>query len=144
MKTNTFVYAMYIKTTPEKLWEALTTSEFTEKYWGPDGRKLETDWKAGSSVRTIRPDGKTDWQGKVLECDPPKLLSFTFQTGANKEQIEEPASTVTYLLEPQSSGTKLTVTHIDLSEIMLPKITGGWTYVLSSLKSLLETGIALG
>jgi uncharacterized protein YndB with AHSA1/START domain len=138
MNTNTFVYSTIIKTTPEKLWEALTTSDFTEKYWGSDGRKLETDWKVGSPVRTIRPDGKTDWQGKVLQCDPPKLLSFTFEVIPS-----EPVSTVTYVIEPQKSGTKLTVTHIDLSEVMLSKISGGWTYVLSSLKSLLETGIAL-
>jgi uncharacterized protein YndB with AHSA1/START domain len=79
MEKPTFVYEIYIDTTAEELWKALTSPDYTEKYWG--GRRIRSDWKKGSPVEHIRPDGGSDWHGEVLIADPPKHLSYTFITG---------------------------------------------------------------
>lgn len=76
MDKPVFTYVTDIATTPEQLWEALTSGDFTYQYWG--GRRIESAWKPGSPVKHVREDGGTDWQGEVLEADPPKRLSYTF------------------------------------------------------------------
>jgi uncharacterized protein YndB with AHSA1/START domain len=127
-----FVYVTYIATTPEKLWEALISPEFTKQYWG--GWSFESDWKVGSPVKFIDPHGGEDRVCEVLEFQPPKLLSYTWRS--------QPPSRVTFLLEPYGAVTRLTVTHEGLepgsSEYELTR--KGWIAILSSLKSLLETG----
>ncbi|HEY9658904.1 MAG TPA: SRPBCC family protein [Allocoleopsis sp.] len=130
-----FVYVVYIATTPEKLWEALTSGEFTQKYWG--GRKIQSDWKVGSPVKHVKDDGSSDWEGEVLQCDPPRLLSYTFHAPGEKQ--EQP-SRVVFELEPNGSTVKLTLTHDELDEKSFMVISRGWSAILSSLKSLLETG----
>jgi uncharacterized protein YndB with AHSA1/START domain len=135
-----FVYVMYIETTPEKLWDALISPEFTKKYWFDIS--VTSDWKVGSPM-TYMKDGKELVQGKVLAFDRPKLLSYTFRE-ANTEASNEPPTKVTLEIEPEA-GTKtvrLTVTHTDfiLNSKHRPSISGGWPAVLSGLKSLLETG----
>lgn len=140
MNTEKFVYVMFINTSPQTLWNALTTSEFTEKYWGPEGRKILSDWKIGSSVSVVKPDGSPDWQGEVLACEPPKKLSFTFHLNGSKELSAEPVSKVTYLIEPAKASVKLTVIHEELSEKVRNGISQGWPQILSVLKTLLETG----
>ena len=72
-----FVYVTYIATTPEKLWEALTKADFTEKYWF--GSRIQSEWKVGSPFTIHTGVADKDWQGKVLQCDPPRLLSYTFR-----------------------------------------------------------------
>jgi len=134
MNKPVFVYETYIDTTAKKLWEALTSPEFTEQYWG--GRRIQSNWEKGSTVKHIRPDGGFDWQGEVLEVDPPKLLSYTWETDEN-ESIK-----VTFELEPYGSVMRLRVTHHFRTEI-IPNIKGGWIAIISSLKSLLETDTAL-
>lgn len=130
-----FVYVVYIATTPEKLWEALTSGEFTQKYWGE--RRIQSDWNVRSPVKHIKDDGSSDWEGEVLQCDPPRLLSYTFHA---PEKKEEQPSRVVFELEPSGSTVKLTLTHNELDEKSFMIISRGWSAILSSLKSLLETG----
>lgn len=134
-----FVYVTYIATTPEKLWEALTSGDFTEKYWF--GSRIESAWKVGSSfkIHTGVPD--KDWLGKVLQCDPPRLLSYTFRVGSSDH-----FSRVLIQLEQHGPVVKLTLTHDELDEKddkFFKGISQGWPAVLSNLKSLLEGGSPL-
>lgn len=145
MNPPTFVYVSYIKTTPEELWNALTRSEFSEQYWG--GRRLESDWKAGSSFKAYLPDGTLDLSGEVLEVDPPRRLAYTFDAG-----IGEKPSRVRFeiaRLPARKPGAqpevKLTVTHdaFPPGSRIVEGVSQGWPAFVSSLKSLLETGVAL-
>ncbi|MBS1962045.1 MAG: SRPBCC family protein [Bdellovibrionales bacterium] len=138
-----FVYVTYIKTTPEKLWEALTSSTFTRQYWF--GCEVTSDWKVGSPMTYVM-NGEKKVEGKVLVADRPKLLSYTFRE-AFGESAKEPPTKVTLELEPEA-GTetvRLTVTHTDFiaGSKHRPSISGGWPAVLSNLKSFLETGKTL-
>ncbi len=143
MNTDNFIYIIYINTTPQKLWDALTKTEFISQFWGTDGRSIESDWKVGSPVTLIRGNGEIDWEGNVLRSEPPTLLSFTFHCKWKKELSVEKPSRVTYSIEPQETGVKFTVVHDELTEIVRNEISQGWPYILSALKSLLETGKAL-
>ncbi|KTD71085.1 MULTISPECIES: SRPBCC family protein [Legionella] len=142
MNKPQFVYTTYIQTTAEKLWEALTKGEFTQQYW--NGFRVESDWHVGSPMKFYAPDGSLAHSDKVLRADKPKVLSYSWKP-IMKGMPDEPASMVIFELEPEGNLVKLTVTHCDFpdnSEI-LPMISNGWPLVLSSLKSFLETGIAL-
>jgi uncharacterized protein YndB with AHSA1/START domain len=130
-----FVYVTYINTTPEKLWLALTSGDFTEKYWF--GSRIQSEWKVGSPFKIVNEGG--NWQGKVLHCDPPRLLSYTFQMLGRTEHF----SRVVFQLEQHGPVVKLTLTHDELDEKDDKFYTGislGWPAVLSNLKSLLEGG----
>jgi uncharacterized protein YndB with AHSA1/START domain len=136
-----FVYVTYIQTTPEKLWEALTTGEVTKQYWY--GRRIESDWKVNSPVRFF--DGDTDTltdSGIVLEYDPPRRLSYTFRYELAEEARWQAYSRVTFTLESQAEGmVKLTLIHDQLpDEQAANEFREGWAPILSSLKTLLETG----
>jgi uncharacterized protein YndB with AHSA1/START domain len=150
MEKPTFVYATFIRTTPEKLWEALTNGDFSEKYWF--GFRMEVELKAGGSVRILPPKGMEqhgDHAGKVLECEPCRKLVYTWNPKDKPEvaRKRESLSRVTYELTPMGTQVKLRLIH----ENLLPEdieqdsntfrgINNGWPAVLSSLKSLLETG----
>lgn len=140
-----FVYVTFIATTAEKLWEALTSEEFTRQWW--TGRRMFSDWKTGSPVRHTQEQFGFDWEGKVLESDPPRLLSYTFEPIADNPPRYDPIggspSRVTFALEQVGSVVKLTVTHDELTEDACRLISFGWPHGLSSLKSLLETGSPL-
>ncbi len=142
MNKPQFIYSTYIKTTPEKLWEALTKGEFTQKYW--NGFRIESDWVVGSAMKFYAPDGTLAHSDKVLKADKPKVLSYSWKP-LMKHLPDEPASTVVFELEKVDDLVKLTVSHFDFPENtqMLAKISQGWPLVLSSLKSMLETGTAL-
>lgn len=135
-----FVYVSYIATTPEKLWRALTSGEFTRQYWG--GRRIESDWQVGSAVKHFREDGGVDWEGRVLASEPPRLLSYTFHMQISDAHCAERPSRVTFELEPLGSMVKLVLTHDDFEDARATSETTrhGWPAILSSLKSLLETG----
>jgi len=137
------VYVTYIATEPEKLWEALTHGEFTRRYWG--GRRIQSDWKVGSPVRHVREDGGIDWNGEVLRCEPPRLLSYTFHMQISDAHRGDRPSRVTFELQPMGSVVKLILTHDDFeSEKATYETTRhGWPAIMSSLKSLLETGSPL-
>ena len=139
MSKPEFVYTTYIETTPEKLWEALTSSEFSKRYWW--NTEVKSDWKVGSPFALVM-NGTTTDVGEVLEVDRPRRLSYTFHHILNEAAKKERPSRVTFVLEPYGKLTKLTLTHegfVDGGKFYAG-ISKGWPAILSSLKSLLETG----
>ena len=135
-----FVYVTFIRTSPEKLWDALTKPEFTRKYWF--GSTQDSTWEPGSSWQLKAPDGRLTDSGKVLEIDKPRRLVLSWQHQMMPDMKAEGESRATYELEPQGDVVKLTVTHeIGKKDSKLIKgVSGGWPIILASLKSLLETG----
>lgn len=138
-----FTYVTYIGTTPEKLWEALTSSEYTEKYFF--GSSIESDWKEGLSISYSRNGEVTD-HGIILKCEPHRLLSFTWNYVSDKNVRKEP-SVVTFKLEPLGTAVKLVLKHENLvpgdlseKEGAFEGLNNGWPAILSNLKTLLETG----
>jgi len=142
MTKPSFVYVAYIRTSPEKLWQALTDGASTRQYWA--GRRVESDWTVGAPV-TFWFDGKVSDSGKVLECDPPRRLSYSFRVELVEALRGEPPSRVTFEIEKLDAQVKLTVTHdgFEPGSKVFTAISGGWPAILSSLKSLLETGHAI-
>jgi uncharacterized protein YndB with AHSA1/START domain len=142
MRKPEFVYVTYVETTPEKLWEALTSSAFTKRYWF--NTEVKSDWKVGSPFALVT-NGTTTDVGEVLEFDRPQRLSYTFHHILDEAAKKERPSRVTFVLEPAGKLVKLTLTHEDFAEdsVVLGGISSGWPAILSSLKSLLESGTAL-
>ena len=139
-----FVYVTYIRTTPEKLWDALTKPEFTKAYWY--GMRQDCDWKPGSPWKLIFEDGKVADAGKVVEIDRPRKLVLSWRNEWKPEMKAEGPTTATLELEPNGDTVKLTVTHEidrDNSKFITEGVSNGWPKILSSLKTLLETGHAL-
>lgn len=143
MPDSKFVYVTYIRTTPEKLWQALIDPEFTRQYWCETHQ--ESEWKPGASWRIMIPDGRVGDSGEIVEIDPPKRLVVTWQNQFVPEMREEGYSRLTYELEPIGESVKLTLIHeMDRPESkLIDAVSTGWPHILASLKSLLETGEAL-
>jgi uncharacterized protein YndB with AHSA1/START domain/DNA-binding transcriptional ArsR family regulator len=153
MSKPEFVYVNYIETTPEKLWQALIDPEFTRQYWGVE---FESDWAEGATMTWRQKGTETHHpEQKVLVYDPYRRLSYAWHTftpdwadmaGVDDETLKELAaeqrSKVTFDIEPTGATVKLTVTHDDFqADSKLPAmISQGWPHVLSSLKTLLESG----
>jgi uncharacterized protein YndB with AHSA1/START domain len=135
-----FVYVTYIRTTPEKLWEALTTSSFMKQYWF--GMDIETDWKVGSPWKLVFPDGRVADTGEILEIDRPRRIVLKWRNDFRPELKAEGFARCVMELEPQDGAVKLTITHtIDRADSkVIEAVSGGWPRILSNLKSLLETG----
>jgi uncharacterized protein YndB with AHSA1/START domain len=135
-----FVYVTYIATEPEKLWKALLDGEFTRQYWAHEN---VSDWRAGSAWehRRTDPARTVDILGEVLEAQPPRRLVISWGAPADRGRRDR-HSRVTFEIEPVADMVRLTVTHDELEagSEMHGKIAEGWPRVLSSLKSLLETG----
>lgn len=142
MSQETFVYVTHINTTPEKLWDAFTKPEFTQQYWG--GNRIQSDWTTGASVKFLRPDGGIDLKGEILAAEPPRLLSYTFQC-QTPDHANEPPSKVKFEINISYGVTKLTVTHegLEPGSRNFLEVSTGWQAILSSLKTLLETGAPL-
>ncbi len=143
MKNPDFIYIIYVKTTPEKLWNGITNPEVTRRYWGHDNI---SDWTKGSKWRHVANDEARTVRvvGEVQESVPPGRLVLTWADPADAS-ARSGHSRVTFEIEPLGEMARLTVTHANLkagSETER-KIRSGWPRVLSSLKSLLETGTAL-
>ncbi|MCH5584430.1 SRPBCC family protein [Shimazuella sp. AN120528] len=141
-----FVYVTYIATTEEKLWEALTSSEITEKYFF--GTKVESDWQEGSTIHYSRNGQVTD-HGKIRKYEPHHILSFTWNNTGDTTDREKPTQ-VTFKLKQIDSIVKLTLKHEHLlptdfveEEDTFIGFNNGWPAILSNLKSLLETGKTL-
>lgn len=153
MSEPRFVYTIYIQTTPERLWQALTAPAFTRRYWGAE---LESDWTVGSSIRWREEgmwDEYRDMGQVVLESEPYRRLSYSWHhvqceqaslLGWTDEEFaqrrDERRSKVTFEIEPAGSTVKLTVVHDDFDpgSEMLKAISGGWPAILSNLKTMLE------
>ncbi len=135
-----FVYVTFIRTTPEKLWEALISPQFTRQYWMD--MHQESDWKVGSSWKLVFPDGRVGDAGNVVEFDPPRRLALDWQNEFRPELKTEGVSRCVMELEPAGDVVKLTITHgIDYENSEFIKaVSGGWPMILSNLKTLLETG----
>ncbi len=135
-----FVYVTFIRTTPAKLWEALTDPTFIHQYWF--GVTVECAWKKGSPWKLVFPDGRPGDAGEILEIDPPRRMVIRWQNEWNPELKAEGPSRCTFELEPAGGAVKLTITHeIDRPDSkFIHAVSGGWPKILSNLKSLLETG----
>lgn len=140
MSKSTFVYVTFIRTTPEKLWIALTSPEYTKQYWF--GTHQECEWKAGSSWKLIFPDGRVADSGEILEADRPKRLVIKWRNEFRPELKAEGYSHCTMELESVENTGKLTITHVmdQPNSKLIDAVSNGWPRILSNLKSLLETG----
>ncbi|WP_441244801.1 SRPBCC family protein [Tardiphaga sp. 768_D3_N2_1] len=136
-----FVYTIYIASTPDRVWQALTSAEFSRQYFS--GFAVELEQKVGGTFRVLMPDGSLHISGDVIVCDPPRKLVITWDVNW-PGLIEALGSTlVTYDIEPSGETVKLTLTQShdrELSDDILSGGRAGWPAILSSLKSLLETG----
>ena len=145
-KTMVKVFEIYIKTTPERLWEAITNPEMRAKY--TFGVRVHSNWTAGSKYtaeagpETVAPNSPIS-EGENLEVDPPRRLVQSFRALWSDDVKSEGTSRVTWEIEPVGDSCRLTVTHDQLREGANDELYGGWPMVLSGLKTLLETGETL-
>jgi uncharacterized protein YndB with AHSA1/START domain len=141
MARSTFVYVSYIRTTPEKLWSALTDDvEFMKQYWF--GTHCQSAWTPGSSWKMVHPDGTISDAGEIVEAEPPRRLVIRWQHQNRPELKTEGESLCTMELEPSGTAVKLSITHTIEREPsnLIAAVSGGWPKIISNLKSLLETG----
>jgi uncharacterized protein YndB with AHSA1/START domain len=135
------VFEIYIKTTPERLWEAITDDETRAKY--NFGVGVQSEWTSGSSYQGVHPRGGAIAEGENLEVDPPRRLVQSFNALWSGDVRAEGTSRVTWEIEPVGDSCRLVVTHDQLREGANDQLFGGWPMILSGLKTLLETGESL-
>ena len=143
MPNSRFHYVTYIRTTPEKLWAALTEPEFTRQYWFETHQ--ECDWKPGSTWKLVFADGDLADAGEVIESDPPHKLVLAWRNNFMPDLRAEGESRLTYEIQSCGDQVRLTVVHeigVEGSKL-IEAVSGGWPQILASLKTLLETGSAL-
>ena len=141
MAKSTFVYVTYIRTTPQRLWSALTEdTEFMKQYWF--GMHCASEWRAGSPWKMVSGDGAITDSGEIVEADPPRRLVIRWQHQLRPELKAEGDSFCTMELEPTGAAVKLSITHTIEREPskLIAAVSGGWPAILSNLKSLLESG----
>jgi uncharacterized protein YndB with AHSA1/START domain len=140
MANSQFVYVVYIRATPGELWRALTEPDWTRRFWLEC--RQESEWKPGTSWKLTIPDGRVGDSGEVLEIEPQRRLVLSWRNEFNPAIREEGYSRLTYELEERGESVKLTVIHeMDRNPSkFIEAVSGGWPMILSSLKSLLETG----
>jgi uncharacterized protein YndB with AHSA1/START domain len=143
MADSRFVYVTYIRTTPEKLWQALIDPEFTRQYWAETWQDCE--WKPGASWKLMIPDGRVGDTGEVIEIEPQRRLVLKWRNEFKPELREEGYSRMTCELEKQGDSVKLTIVHeMDKAgSKFIGSVSNGWPMILASLKNLLETGESL-
>jgi uncharacterized protein YndB with AHSA1/START domain len=137
---SSFVYVTYIRTTPERLWQALIEPEFTRQFWC--GTTQDCTWQVGASWRLMIPDGRIGDAGEVIEIDPPRRLVLSWRNEFRPELRAEGYSRLTCALEQEGEMVKLTIAHqMDRPESkLIDAVSNGWPLILASLKSLVETG----
>jgi uncharacterized protein YndB with AHSA1/START domain len=141
MARSTFVYVTYIRTTPEKLWSALTAdTEFMKQYWF--GTHCESQWTAGAPWKMVSSSGLISDAGEIIEAAPPRRLVIRWQHQNKAELKAEGDSHCTIELEPIGTAVKLAITHTIEREPskLIEAVSGGWPKIISNLKSLLESG----
>ena len=138
-KTVEKVFEIYIKTTPERLWEAITNPQLRQKY--NFGVGVESDWSRGSRYESVHPAaGISIAEGENLEVDPPRRLVQSFHALWSDDVKAEGTSRVTWEIEQVEDSCRLTITHDQLRDGANDELFGGWPMILSGLKTLLETG----
>ena len=144
LTTEPTIYVIYIATTPEKCWAALTSAESSKQYFF--GQIVDGDWRVGGRIRYRLPDGKDHIEGEILACERPRLLRFTWRIVSMPALKHLSDSIVSYRIEDAGEGViRLTMLeeHPDgIDERLLSGGRSGWPAILSGLKSLLETGAA--
>ena len=141
-KTMEKVYEIYIRTTPERLWQALTSAEDRPHF--QFGAVISSDWAVGSRVEISNPKASfLLGDGEVLEVDPPRRLVHTLTSLWSDDVKAAGASRLTYEIEQVGDSCQLTLTHDQLREDTNPQVYGGWPMILSGLKTWLETGTTL-
>lgn len=140
MAKSTFVYVTYIRTTPEKLWAALTDAELMLQYWF--GVRCESRWTAGSPWKLVYPDGRNTDAGEITEAEPPHRLVIRWKHQDNPELEAEGESLCTITLSASGSAVRLCLIHTIAREPskFIAAVSAAWPMVMSNLKSLLETG----
>jgi uncharacterized protein YndB with AHSA1/START domain len=135
-----FVYVTFIRTTPERLWSALTSADFMKEYWF--GMHLKTEWKVGAQWQLLFADGRIADTGEIVELEPPKRLVLKWRNELRPELKAEGYARCMIEVEPVSGAVKLTITHTmdRAGSKLIEAVSGGWPRILSNLKSLLETG----
>lgn len=137
--SDTHVYELYIRATPERVWQAITDGELTRQYYF--GSPVSSDWSVGARFEMTSPDGSQVWvEGGVLEVDPPRRLVQSFTAHWDEEMSQDSPSRVTWEIEPSGDASRLRVTHDGLSPAAARQVSGGWPQILSGMKTLLETG----
>jgi uncharacterized protein YndB with AHSA1/START domain len=135
-----FVYVTFIRTTPEKLWAALTDPSQMKEYWF--GMHINTEWKVGAEWEMLFPDGRVADSGEILELERPKRIRLKWTNEFRPELKAEGFALCTIELEPVGATVRLTITHTmeRADSKFIQAVSGGWPKILSNLKSLLETG----
>ena len=140
---SSFVYITFIRTTPERLWSALTDANQMKEYWF--GMHIKTEWKTGAEWQMIFPDGQVADRGEILELERPKRIQLKWRNEFRPELKAEGFALCTLEIEPVGAAVRLTITHtIERADSnFIRAVAGGWPKIVSNLKSLLETGQVL-
>jgi len=134
MQKPSYVYVTYINSTPQKIWQALTSKTGMAKYFY--GRTVHSTWKVGAPIETHTPEGKVDWKGKVLACKPHTRLEYSFQIMGFMKKMGR----VVFELVPQGKTVLVKFAHYGVEKRCVEGIGFGWPCFFASLKSYLETG----
>jgi len=135
----TQVYEIYIRTTPERLWQALTDGDVTRRYWY--GAINRSAWTPGSRWTSVSAEGELYLDGEIVEADAPRRLVHTFHVAQGHDAAQDPPSRVTFEITPMGETCRLSVVHEGMGEATIRYTSdGGWALILSGLKTLLETG----
>ncbi len=137
---QTHVYELYIRATPERVWQGITDGDLTRQYYF--GSPIASEWTQGARFEMTAPHDPSEiWvEGEVLEIDPPRRLVQSFQAHWDAAMEQETPSRVTWEIEQQGEASRLRVTHEGLTAAAAQQVSGGWPQILSGLKTLLETG----
>jgi uncharacterized protein YndB with AHSA1/START domain len=142
--SDRFVYVTYIRATPEKVWDALLDPEFNKQYWF--GAHMQSEWKKGAAWKIVLGDGRVADSGEIVEIEKPRKIVIKWRNEFMPELKAEGWAQCTIELEPAADTVKLSILHEigkDNSKL-IQAVSGGWPKIMSGLKSLLETGKALG
>lgn len=137
---SSFAYVTFIRTTPEKLWSALTDVTQMKEYWF--GMQINTEWKTGAPWKMVFPDGKVADTGEILELERPRRIRLKWRNEFRPELKAEGFAVCTIEIEPYGDAVRLSIMHtIERADSkFIQAVSGGWPKILSNLKSLLETG----